>query len=220
MAAIAAHVGSLSIAGEPAEFLEAEAVPMPAPDFTGTEFRIADPELRRLNPGAPVFVEVSPSGDADAWTPADAYVDPLFGDVYLASAPGPSALVRVSGYALPVHPLALVRSISLTVTNDVVELQVMGDAYKRRSVSLRDFSGELTGLALTELEVEALAEGTPLLIEVGKASGAQVFRAWVKVPELSHKLTPGALYEHTMKFLGFAFQSEDGAAFAWGYGSP
>ncbi|WIG98338.1 hypothetical protein [Myxococcus sp. SDU36] len=218
MAVIAAHVGSLSVAGEPSEFLEAEAVP--ASDFTGTEFRIADPALRRLSPGGPVFVEVSPSGDGDSWTLAEAFVDPLFGDVYLASAPGPSALVRVSGYALPVHPLALVRSVSLTVTNDVVELQVMGDGYKRRSVSLRDFSGELTGLALSELEVAALADGTPLLIEVGKAAGGQVFRAWVKVPELAHKLTPGALYEHTVKFLGFAFQSQDGAVFAWGYGTP
>jgi|GEM_PF-4427701 len=218
MSAIAAHVGSLSVAGEPEEFLEAEAVP--APDFTGTEFRIADPELRRLNPGASVFVEVSPSGDADAWAPAEAFVDPLFGDVHLASAPGPSALVRVSGYSLPVQPVALVRSVSLTVTNDAVELQVMGDGYKRRSVSLRDFSGELTGLALTERVAEALADGAPLLIEVDKAAGAQVFRAWVKVPELSHKLTPGALYEHTVKFLGFAFQADDGAVFAWGYGTP
>ncbi|NVJ14226.1 hypothetical protein [Myxococcus sp. AM010] len=218
MAVIAAHVGSLSVAGEPSEFLEAEAVP--ASDFTGTEFRIANPALRRLSPGVPVFVEVSPSGDAGSWEPAEAFVDPLFGDVHLASAPGPSALVRVSAHALPVQQLALVRSISLTVTNDVVELQVMGDGYKRRSVSLRDFSGELTGLALTERETEALTEGTLLLIEVGKAAGAQVFRAWVKVPELSHKLTPGSLYEHTVKFLGFAFQSQDGAAFAWGYGTP
>lgn len=218
MSVIAAHVGSLSVAGEPFEFLEAEATP--APDFTGTEFRIADPALRRLSPGAPVLVEVSPSGDVYSWAPAEAFVDPLFGDVHFARAPGPSALVRVSGYALPVHPLALVRSVSLSVTNDVVELQVMGDGYKRRSVSLRDFSGELTGLALTELEAAAVADGTPLLIEVDKAAGAQVFRAWVKVPELSHKLTPGALYEHTVKFLGFAFQADDGAVFAWGYGTP
>ncbi|NVJ20481.1 hypothetical protein HUW62_04495 [Myxococcus sp. AM011] len=217
MSVIPAHVGSLSIAGEPEEFLNAEAVP--AQEFTGTEYRIVDPALRRLSPGMPAFVEVSPDGDTDAgaWVPADAHVDPLFGFVYLTTAPGPEALVRVSGASLPVHPVALVRSISLSVTNDVVELQVMGDGYKRRAVSLRDFSGELVGLTALD---EGFMDGAPLLVEVSKGAGSEVFRAWVKVPELSHKLTPGALYERTVKFIGHAFPTGSGAAIAWGYGTP
>ncbi|NTX41445.1 hypothetical protein HUA78_44155 [Myxococcus sp. CA033] len=217
MSVIPAHVGSLSVAGEPEEFVNAEAEP--GQDFTGTEYRITDPARRRLNPGVPAFVEVSPDGDTDAgaWVPVEAIVDPLFGFVYLTTAPGPSALVRVSGASLPVHPVALVRSISLSVTNDVVELQVMGDGYKRRAVSLRDFSGELVGL--TALDA-GLVDGAPLLVEVSKGAGSHVFRAWVRVPELSHKLTPGALYERTVKFIGHAFPTGSGAAIAWGYGAP
>ncbi|TQF12479.1 hypothetical protein FJV41_28765 [Myxococcus llanfairpwllgwyngyllgogerychwyrndrobwllllantysiliogogogochensis] len=217
MSVIPAHVGSLSIAGEPEEFVNAEAVP--APGFTGTEYRITDPARRRLSPGVPSFVEVSPDGDMDAaaWVPAEAIVDPLFGFVYLTTAPGPSALVRVSGASLPVQPVALVRSLSLSVTNDVVELQVMGDGYKRRAVSLRDFSGELVGLTALDVRFE---DEAPLLVEVSKGAGSEVFRAWVKVPELAHKLTPGALYEHTVKFIGHAYPTGSGAAIAWGYGTP
>ncbi|MCP3105530.1 hypothetical protein LZ198_42460 [Myxococcus sp. K15C18031901] len=215
MAVVPAHVGSLSIAGTPVEFVNAEAARVVG--GSGTEFRIVEPALRRLDPGAPVVVEVS--SDGNTWESADAVVDPLFGSVHLASAPVPSARVRVSGEALPVAPMALVRSISLSVTNDVVELQVMGDGYKLRAASLRDFSGELVGLSLTTFDAP-VADGAPVLVEVAKAANAQVFRAWVTVPELSHKLTPGALYERTVKFTGHAFPIGSGAAIAWGYGTP
>nr|BDT33767.1 hypothetical protein MFMH1_34360 [Myxococcus sp. MH1] len=210
MSVIPAHVGSLSIAGEPEEFLNADAALV-----AGGVFRIVDPALRRLAPGAPVLVETS--SDGDEWEDAEAVVDALFGFVHLASAPGPSARVRVSGASLPTLPVALVRSISLSVTNDVVELQVMGDGYKRRAVSLRDFSGELVGLTALDVRFE---DGAPLLVEVSKGAGSEVFRAWVKVPELSHKLTPGALYERTVKFIGHAFPMGSGGAIAWGYGIP
>lgn len=227
---ISAHAGSLLISGAPAEFLYAEAVR--AAVFTGTEYRIADPALCRLDPTANPYVEVSPTGDTDpsAWQPINAYVDPLFGTVLLLSDPGPLAIVRVSGYSLPAYQLALVRALSISISNDVVELQVFGDGYKRRAVTLRDFSGELSGLSLTPTDIDpgpslrslddALANGTPLLIEAGKGSGAEVFRAWVKVPELSHKLTPGSLYEHTVKFVGFPFPGPLGSVVAWGYGNP
>ncbi|WP_241758327.1 hypothetical protein [Myxococcus landrumensis] len=187
------------------------------PQSNGTAYRVADLALRRLAPTAPALVEVSQSGDT--WGPVAAVVDPLFGFVHLDMPPGPSARVRVSGASLPVTPVALVRSITVSVTNDAVELQVMGDGYKRRAVTLRDFSGEMTGLSLTAFN-GVLADGAPLFIEVGKGTGSQVFRAWVQVPELSHKLTPGALYERTVKFTGHAFPAGSGGAIAWGYGTP
>lgn len=226
---ISAHAGSLLIAGAPSEFQNAAAVR--AAVFTGTEYRIADPAIHRLDPTNPPIVEVSPTGETDpgAWQTIDAYVDPLFGNVQLSSDPGPLTLVRVSGFALPAYAVALVRSFSLSISNDVVELQVFGDGYKRRAVTLRDFSGELSGLSLTPTDIDpgpslkslddAFTNGTPLLIEAGKGSGADVFRAWVKVPELSHKLTPGSLYEHTVKFIGFPFPTPFGSVVAWGYGS-
>ena len=222
-----AHAGSLYVAGAPFEFLN-----VGASRVQGTIFRINAVTLRRLDPSVLPYVEVSPNGDSSeaAFQPAQALFDPLFGTVELFSDPGPLTLVRVSGYALPVSPVGLVRSVSLSIANDVVELQVFGDGYKKRAVTLRDFSGELTGLSLTStdldpeatvLKLDALvASGSPLLIEVGKGNDPQVFRAWVKVPELSHKVTPGALYEHTVKFVGHAFRSADGDFVAWGYGSP
>ena len=227
MPSISAHAGTLSVAGAPFDFVEAAAGRVNA-----NIYRINAVTLRRLDPTLTPAVELSPDGETDqgAWMQIPAIFDPLFGTVELFADPGPGALVRVSGRALPVSPVALVRSVSLSITNDVVELQVFGDGYKRRAVTLRDFSGELTGLSLTatdldpgsaELKLDTLvASGAPLLIEVGKGNGPQVFRAWVTVPELSHKVTPGALYEHTVKFVGHAFRAADGDFVAWGYGSP
>ncbi|QSQ10757.1 hypothetical protein [Myxococcus landrumensis] len=213
MAVIPAHVGWLSVAAAPVEFTNADAVLVPQSD--GTVYRISDLSKRQLDPTAPVLVEVSAPGDT--WAPAEAMVDALFGFIILATSPGPSARVRVSASALPITPVALVRAISFSLANDIVELQVMGDGYKRRTVSLRDFSGEMTGLSPLMFG-GAIVAGAPLLIEIGKGAGSQVMRAWVQVPELSHKLTPGVLYERTVKFTGYAFSTERGAGIAWGYG--
>jgi len=227
MPSISARAGSLSVAGSPFAFTDAA-----AGRVSSTLFKLNAVTLRLLDPSVIPTVEVSPNGDSSdaAFQPAQAVVDPLFGTVKLLNNPGPSALVRVSGSALQVFALALVRSISLSIANDVVELQVFGDGYKRRAVTLRDFSGELSGLSLTASDLDGgtgvvsldalVASGSPLLIEAGKGSGPDVFRAWVKVPELSHKVTPGALYEHTVKFVGHAFRAADGEFVAWGYGSP
>ncbi|RJS14613.1 hypothetical protein DRW03_34620 [Corallococcus sp. H22C18031201] len=218
---IAAHVGSLSVAGAPVEFIHAEAVRVG--ESSSPEFRFLAAELSRLDPTSPALVEVAPNGDTGpgAWLPADALVDPLFGRIYFNATPGPAALVRVSGYALPALQVGLVREVSLSVTNDAVELQVLGDGYKRRAVTLRDFSGEFSGLTLpAQVLSDAMRSGAPMLIEAGKGPGGEVLRAWVKVPELSHKLTPGALYEHTVKFVGLPFPLEGGGVVAWGYGSP
>lgn len=230
MPAISAHAGTLSLAGEAASFENLLASRVGG--ALSPSFRVPADVRNRLDPASDPLVEVSPSGLEQDFAPAarSSYaVDYLFGVITFNVAPASGSVVRVSGNYLPVSAVALIRSLSLSVSNDVVELQVLGDGYKRRAVTLRDFSGEVSGIApaTTDFDSEngiptfrsSLSSGAALLLEFGKGSD-EIFRAWVKVPELSHKLTPGALYEHTAKFVGHAFKAGSGEFVAWGYGTP
>ncbi|ADO68700.1 hypothetical protein [Stigmatella aurantiaca] len=230
MPAISAHGGTLLVAGAAQSFTRTPAERVG--DDPSPAFRVVSEDFNRLDPATAVSVEVDTSGTGTAFADAQAgtyTVNYLFGVVVFDTPPAVGTLVRVSGTFLPVYPVALVRSLSLSISNDVVELLVFGDGYKRREVTLRDFSGELTGLASAADDLapglavvtlaSAQASGAAILAEFGRGDG-EVFRAWVKLPELSHKLTPGALYEHTIKFVGHSFQAADGEFVAWGYGTP
>lgn len=231
MPAHSATLGSISVAGTPVAFSQQPTTRL----VSNTRYQLSASAHRRLDPAAALTVEVDADG-AGAGTyvtvnPDDYAVDYLFGIIDFKTDQGANATVRISGRFLPVLPVALVRSLSLSVANDVTELNVLGDGYKRRAVTLKDFSGELNGLDLATTDLDGGAgtttlqtyvdSGAPLFIEVGKGAGTQVFRAWVKVPELAHKLSTGSLYEHTLKFQGHAFTGSGQTEYvAWGYGAP
>jgi hypothetical protein len=230
MPALSAHGGTLFVAGGSQSFVGAATARVGG--SSSPAFRIVSENSRRLDPAVSLAVEVDTSGTGSSYGAAQAAtftVNYLFGVITFKTSPAAGTLVRVSGSFLPVYPVALVRTLSLSISNDVVELLVFGDGYKRREVTLRDFSGELSGLASSSDDLtpgpavvtlaSAQASGAAILAEFGRGAG-DVFRAWVKLPELSHKLTPGALYEHTIKFVGHSFEAADGAFVAWGYGTP
>lgn len=227
---VAAHLGSLSVGLTPVTLTNAATTALVA----GTSYQITTAANRRLDPATAVVVEVDADGAGAggyAVAAADTYVvDYLFGKVTFSPTVAVGALVRVSGKSIPVVAFANVREASVSKTNDIVELRVMGNGYKTRRALLRDINIDATLLDMSEDDLDAgagvvtlksyLDGGAPLLLEVGRGAG-EALRAWVKLAEEGAKLTPGELAESTFKFQGHAFQGEGQTEWvAWGYGTP
>lgn len=199
----------------------------------GTKFQITNAARRVIDPTVAVTVEIDadgPGAGGYAVAPAANYViDYLFGTITFASSQGASATCRVSFSYVPLISASLVREASVTVAWDMAELLVLGSSYKARVPTLRDANGDLllAEVPTTDLDpgaptiklVDFVTSGAPLLLELGR--GTEVFRAWVKLQEGSHKFTPGSLYEHSVKWVAHAFQGNGQDEFAlWGYGTP
>lgn len=167
---------------------------------------------QRLDPSVDLVVEVDADGPGAGGyavaDPATYVVNYCFGCITFLADQGASAAVRATGAYVSMVAVAEAKDVSLTLSNELVEQALFGDGYKTRKVGGQDCSVEVSHLTPTlkdldpgagTMSLDSLAQGgTAFLLEVQRP-GSVDFRAWVRVAELGHKLTPGALYEGSIK---------------------
>lgn len=214
--ATAAHTAVLRLQGTSTAFTNAATTKLVA----NTVYRITDDAKRLLDPSQTVTVEVDATGGG-SWAAATGYtLDRLFGVVTFASDQGASALVRVSGYYLPLVDMVGITDFSFSASRDVLETTALdGDGTKTKKLGLKDLSGSLTlnelltvthGAGAPTLQ-SALSSATPLLLEY--AAGGKRFRAWVLLESGETTGAVADLLGSSVNFQGSA--RGEGAAYAW-----
>jgi hypothetical protein len=227
MAAIPAHLTTVSVGGASASFSNQATTKLTA----NTVYQITAAADQRVDPTVDVTVQVDADGaGAGGYVTADPSTytfDYLSGKVTFASDQGSSATVRVSGNFITVYQVGEAKDCSITLTNDFVDDNVFGDTFKTRSLTYQDCSGEISGFQSSLVDLDTgggtflldtyLGNGGNVLLEVTTTNGP-LFRAWVKLEEFSHKLTPGQLYEGSIKFRASAIKGSNQTEYvAFGY---
>jgi hypothetical protein len=227
-APIPTYLAALYVADQASGFVNGATTKLVA----NTKYQVTLPANRRISPAVNPVVEVNATG-VGSWVVADPSTytfDYLFGIVTFNSDQGSAALVRVSAAAMYVVPAGLIREITLSFSNDIVEQTVLSDAgYRKRMATHTDFSAEATGYTPMMQDLDGvfdnlyldnkLENGASLFLEVAM-NGGPTFRAWVKVESADEKQQASALLETSFKFVGSAILANDGVTYvAWGFDS-
>lgn len=161
---------------------------------SNTVYQLQTAARRLLDPAVALTVEVDADGAGGGGyavaAPSTYSVDYLFGKITFTADQGASALVRVSGNYLPVHPFVEARGFDINEMRELLDDTVFGDAARSRMAGIQDANGSIEQLDLGETDLDAgagtlkilttLRNGTAKLLEVDTVGdGTDVFRAWV-----------------------------------------
>ncbi len=182
----AAHSTTVKIGGTSTAFSTEACTEVTA----NTVYRITDATKQVWDPTAALTVEVDPLADGN-WAAAGTHtVDWLRGKVTFAADQGGPALVRVSGFYIPLLAVATAREYAFDLAVGLPDTTTFGSAGEReRIAALGDLSGSLglvedlatdhdTGGGTRTFSALVLAK-TKAFLEIKGGGVAQNVRAWV-----------------------------------------
>jgi hypothetical protein len=187
--ASAAWNGAIRVDGTPTAFSNASCAKVTA----NTVYRMSTYSGGLIDPTQAVTVEVDADGAGGGGyvvaSPSTYTLDYLFGTVTFAADQGANALVRMSGYYLPLVTLAGVTEYNYSTKTDILETTEINTAggAKTKLAGLKDMSGSIKLHTLDSYDHDAGAgtkklkdyydNGTPMLFE--RQAAGKLFRAWV-----------------------------------------
>ncbi len=156
--------------------------------------------------------------------PATYSIDHLFGIITFDSSQTGQP-VDITGDFLPVHDLAEVRSVSLSVGRDQEDSTTIGDDAHKMTALLQTASATFESLddLRTDLDpgggtlelATVLRDGTPKLFELN-LDGSNGYRVWMKAENADFSAAPDSLATSS---LGLVADLQNGADNVWGYGA-
>lgn len=215
---LAAYNGLLEFTGDAVAVVDE-----PTTALDTVTFQITSQARQVLDPDVPVTVEADGSPVASG----DFLVDHLFGIVTLASAPVDDTSVTVSGSYLPRGKIGCLRSVSISVERDELDVTCIDPSTEARDriMGLRSASADVDYLEALPLFSEYTINGVTvtvndilnsedsLLISYRPAPDQAVFRAFVRMTSHEGSAELEGLVESSFSLVSTL---RNGVSYAWG----